>query len=401
MTRTLSNPRLMLRTLREEFVRGSQPCRVDREAGIIYGVKVLGHESGNGDPDGRLAVTRRLYPDPTMRGAVNLYEGAEVYVNHSRDSRKAEDAFGWLMNVRVEADGIYADLHYLKSHPMADRITEAAERRPQMFGMSHDAHGQTEQQGNTLVVRKIERVNSVDVVVRSATTNSLFESNGAKHMANTALPRTKLTPTALARLIEADEYDVIPDDMPAGESSASYEEHLGAMVAAIMSDGELDKAAKRKKLLKALDLLDAGEEDTVTEEDDVDKKKDGEGVQESLDDAALKNPLVKKLLERLGDLEDEVGEARKQKQANKLCDDAKLPAELRTPVFMESLVTAKNEAAMKRLIEDRKALGFSKPPRSSSGGGAGDRSSGTRVTESRNNDRPSGGKEFASALRGR
>lgn len=146
------------------------PGRVDREKGIIYGVKVCGLESANG----------RAYTAEALRKAARLYEGLPVNVNHpskARDDRASEDRFGKLVNVRFAGDGLYADLHFLRSHPMAERVMEAAERMPSAFGLSHNAGGKMEKVNGRPTVTEITEVRSVDLVADPATTRGLFESN--------------------------------------------------------------------------------------------------------------------------------------------------------------------------------------------------------------------------------
>jgi hypothetical protein len=157
--------------------------RVDRNAGIIRGVKILGKHSKNG----------RTYTDKALNDAVPLYEGVKVNVDHpSRDKPNAErgfmEGFGSLRNVQRKGDGVYGDLHFLKSHPSAEVICEAAERFPDQFGLSHNADGQTHYEGSQLIVESIESVQSVDIVGRPATNNGLFESTGR----GMTLPRVKL-----------------------------------------------------------------------------------------------------------------------------------------------------------------------------------------------------------------
>ena len=63
----------MKETLREYVDSRGVKMRVDRGAGIIRGVKILGLESRNG----------RRYPAETLLRAVELYDGAKVNVNHA------------------------------------------------------------------------------------------------------------------------------------------------------------------------------------------------------------------------------------------------------------------------------------------------------------------------------
>lgn len=147
------------------------PRRVDREAGLIEGVRILGPSSKNG----------RHYSPRAMAEAARLYEGAPVNVDHpatERKDRPLAEAFGWIRNVRQEPDGVYGDLHYLRSHPQAELVAEAAERNPNRIGLSHHAEGTVRMDGQRVIVETVERVHSVDLVQTPATNAGLFESEG-------------------------------------------------------------------------------------------------------------------------------------------------------------------------------------------------------------------------------
>ena len=159
-----------------KFLRESQSGieRVDTEAGIIYGVKVLGPRSRNG----------RVYEDSAIRKALPLYEGVTVNINHVRPDPKTgahverpmQDRWGVLRNVRYQEGSIYADLHYIKSHPMTGQLVEAAQRFPEIFGLSHDAGGDEQLIDGERRVVEMYEVKSVDVVADPATNEGLFES---------------------------------------------------------------------------------------------------------------------------------------------------------------------------------------------------------------------------------
>jgi hypothetical protein len=156
--------------LLEDLVRGGKPA-VDRKAGVIKGVKILGRESVNG----------RVYTEDAIRQAHadRLYEGVAVYTDHPahpNDPRPVRAKFGRLVNVRVENGELFGDLEYLTSHADAPAIAEAAERMPDAFGLSHNAKGDGEEDRDGLfVVHRIVEVRSVDVVTEPATTRGFFE----------------------------------------------------------------------------------------------------------------------------------------------------------------------------------------------------------------------------------
>jgi hypothetical protein len=155
----------------ESTKNAGRSLTVDRRNGVIRNVKVLGLISEN---------NRRYLPE-AVKKSIPLYENIAVNIDHpdrqADDSRSAYDRFGKLENVRfVENEGLFGDLFFLKSHPMAERICEAAERMPDMFGLSHNADGDGETRDGVFVVEKIIGVRHVDVVADPATTKSLSES---------------------------------------------------------------------------------------------------------------------------------------------------------------------------------------------------------------------------------
>lgn len=166
--------------MKKEFVENvtnaSGSLKVDRKHGVIRNVKVLGLVSENG---------RRYLPE-AVKEAADLYEGVRVNVDHPEgkptDQRSAYDRFGKLENIRwVEGEGLYGDLVFLRSHPMAERICEAAERMPDVFGLSHNAGGDGDyDKDGVFVVKNIVEVRHVDLVADPATTKSLQESRQTK-----------------------------------------------------------------------------------------------------------------------------------------------------------------------------------------------------------------------------
>jgi hypothetical protein len=148
----------------------STSLRVDRDLGVVRGVKVLGLVSANG----------RRYTRAAIERARPLYEGIPVNIDHPHQARPDEqrrwaDRLGRLENVRATDAGLFADLHYLKSHPMAEMTVEAAERMPEALGLSHNAVGRVVKRQQETIVEEIMQVRSVDVVSDPATTKSLFE----------------------------------------------------------------------------------------------------------------------------------------------------------------------------------------------------------------------------------
>jgi hypothetical protein len=141
--------------------------RVDRVAGVIPGVKLLGFVSRKG----------REYPKAVMAKALPLYEGMPVNVDHvdPGQRRSLRDRIGLVKNVMLKEDGLYGDFHFNPKHPLAEQIAWDAENAPQNLGFSHDTRGASRNRGGRIVVESIDQVLSVDLVANPATTNGLFE----------------------------------------------------------------------------------------------------------------------------------------------------------------------------------------------------------------------------------
>lgn len=143
---------------------------VDREAGVIYRVKILGRESKNG----------RVYMRTAMADAARLYNNIAVNIDHPdratpHADRSVRDRFGVLRNVTVEADSVFGDLHFNRQHQMAGYVTEAAERFPNTLGLSHNCEGRGRWCDGTYYIDNIISVESVDLVADAASVTGLFE----------------------------------------------------------------------------------------------------------------------------------------------------------------------------------------------------------------------------------
>jgi hypothetical protein len=134
---------------------------------------VLGLRSSNG----------RSYAESGVRAAVGLYEGRPVFMGHSKrfdEERPPEDKIGWLENVRFERGALHADMHVLTSREMGRAVMEAADRRPDLWGLSHEARGQEEKGKDGPVISRIESVRGVALVNDPATNKSLFEGTAMR-----------------------------------------------------------------------------------------------------------------------------------------------------------------------------------------------------------------------------
>ena len=293
---------------------------VDREAGVIRGVKVLGRESRNG----------REYSNRALHEAAKLYEGIAVNLNHPdrralQLERPVEAGFGWLEAARVESDGVFADLHYLRSHGLAAVLVEAAERNPRRFGLSHNAEGRVARRDGKTIVESIEKVRSVDVVQNPATNAGLFESEERKMSIRTVKEVFAEHGGPLVRLLEDGAlggYAGAPVDVA---SASSGDDQVAAafkaMIGGVLDDASLDlkaKLAKIRDILKAQEKLTGGDASDATASEPP--------VVESASAATASDPAVRQLVERLDRLETENACRALLEVHHRSCDTTRLKA---------------------------------------------------------------------------
>ena len=113
-------------TLREYSIQAPRSLKLDKEKGLIQGVKILGSTSRNG----------RIYTPQALSDAAGLYEGVKVYDGH--DTRKYSDCVGKVHNASVVGDSVYGDLSLKKSHALYEVIMEDAEHTPDNLALSHE-----------------------------------------------------------------------------------------------------------------------------------------------------------------------------------------------------------------------------------------------------------------------
>lgn len=212
------------------------------EAGIIRNVKVLGATSRN----------HRQYPTEVRQSAIKLLEGSKVNLDHVQKGKEQtiHNRFGKLVNVHDDGSAVFADLHYLQSHPMAATIQEAAEKMPEILGLSIRGEGKTRTEKDTEIVESIDRIHSVDLVCDPATNSSLFEA--------------------------------AEDDAEEEEAMSAEDAHMegvkDAILALIDEQGDLDDTLKKiKELLKShakIYAKEEGDEEGESEEGPEDEKPD-------------------------------------------------------------------------------------------------------------------------------
>lgn len=289
----------------QEFVdsRGVE-MRVDRHRGVIRGVKILGTESRNG----------RTYLPEALREAARLYEGAKVNVNHPRGNpaaaRDYQDRMGVLRSVEVRPEaGLFADFHFNPKHALAEQLIWDAEHMPENVGFSHNVQARTARRGDRVVVEAITKVQSVDLVADPATTRGLFESTGETPQAVRA-PAAGEEPDG--RLTEA----APEDDRPA------------------LADVSLDDLKRGRP-----DLVEAIREEQSAEVARLRAEVDRLEASEAL---LGKRISIRRLLREFELPDPDAAEGWEKSVVSER--------------FVESLLAAPDEAAMRAMVEERAAL---------------------------------------------
>lgn len=335
----------------------SPNAKIDKAAGIVRGVRVLGRESRNG----------RTYSDKAMNDAARLYEGAPVNIDHDRKEPHRErgllEGFGELRNTANKGEFVEGDLHYPKSHPATPLFEEMAERFPNKVGLSHNADGKSRREKGKEIVESIDRVISVDVVRSPATNKGLWESEGrtVKELLETLYPETAKS-SGLLEMDYAAQAQVNADPNAGADEQTLLA--LEAMVAAALRNSTLELPARIKqaiKMLNAFGSLAGGEsEEETPPENKPEGQPDGDGENPMAEketkekkETQQESASLTKINERLSLLESENAKLKKEGAARKLLSDAGLAEDA---VLLESLVHAPDEAAQKRIIEREKEI---------------------------------------------
>ena len=148
----------------EQFAMGA-PERIDREAGILRGVRILGLKSAHG----------YSYDLEAQRAAAPRFEQLCLGLDHDYASKPMviQQAWGVLSNPRVDDKGTIADVTYLKTHQFTEQILEDAERNIGIFSISPVTQ-HTSFDAKNKIVKSFVPVRC-DLVVRSATNKKIFE----------------------------------------------------------------------------------------------------------------------------------------------------------------------------------------------------------------------------------
>jgi hypothetical protein len=318
------------KTLSARITEGlSSASKVDRTAGVIRGVKLIGFESRN----------NRIYPPKVLKEAVHLYEGAKVNIDHPDrgpgQERKYSDRFGAIKNVRfVEGQGLYGDFHFNPHHPMTEQVLWDAENNPEALGFSHNATLRLgKPQGGKEVIESIVQIRSMDLVADPATTTSLFES-------------------------QMDESPAVVAPTETVDPKSAMKGAFRQMIMAAVDDESLDMKATIKKIseiMKSQEKLMGGGSSAPATDDDAEEAydKDKKMAEESY------KQTISALTQRLESYEAKEKQAQRLESINTELAKAGLnPQDSRhvSELFSKQLLATESEADRAELIKDRAAL---------------------------------------------
>lgn len=252
----------MTEVLQEYVDSRGVALRVDRAAGVLRGVKLIGLESLNG----------RRYRPQALAAAIGLYEGAKVNVNHPLGGplapRDYRDRLGVIRQVEFRPDeGLFGNLHFNPKHAVAEQLAWDADHNPRNVGFSHNVLARLTREGAETLVEAITHVQSVDLVADPAATQGLFEQEegGESPVARvmrleTELGESEARETALRRQLAICE--AVERHRPIAAGSEPLAERLGqAFYDALLAtgdDGQIERlVAERAKSLRQAALQEA------------------------------------------------------------------------------------------------------------------------------------------------
>jgi hypothetical protein len=273
--------------------------KLDKEAGIAYGVAVCGGVSLNG----------RDYPDDVRDRDKAVYEGVDCFIDHAdgNSNRRVREWFGKIKNPRTRLGDrkTIGDLHYPTKSNFTEEFIERCERFPNSFALSHVASCKSKRVNGRDKIESISKVHSVDLVIGAATNNGICES-----ITNPGQPM-KLSEYIASGLVKfAGSKGFLALKEAYGDSGADMAGSPPAMADA-KDDADPVKAACSSAMHSLVDAFDAGEIDLAT----LQSKVKDLGKLHGKDDAKEEEPKEKPKAKSDGDGKDSEDAADKKKDA--------------------------------------------------------------------------------------
>lgn len=246
--------------------------RIDREAGIVRGVRVLGSVSRN----------KRRYTEGALNDAVRIYEGLGVNLNHPdrknpAQERLVQEQFGELRNVKRRGEAVYADHHFPLSDPYTPRYLEACERFPYKLGFSHVAEGDCRYEGDMQIVDSLTEAHSADLVTKPATNIGVFESEDQRRNVKELIEKSGSKQKIRELLFERFEQGMLDPQMTMEQPPAQASEDesvkaaFRAAIVAVFDNRQLSADETKEAIIRILDTgeMVSGKTQPTDEEPDM------------------------------------------------------------------------------------------------------------------------------------
>jgi hypothetical protein len=149
----------------EQFSLSADADKIDRESGVLRGVKIMGSRSKHGyDFESSAIAANRSRFEGMAVGLDHDYKAGPLTIDHT---------WGTLRD--VDATGSRGDLHFNKSHPRTEQILENIEREigPVSLSPVYEQFTEENRSGRRVVTSFVAK--RIDVVVGGATTRTMFE----------------------------------------------------------------------------------------------------------------------------------------------------------------------------------------------------------------------------------
>lgn len=279
---------------------------LDKESRLIPGVVLLRETSSNlyypGSKETRFSEAFRSSVAQNITGSkfyINHASQAEMDKNHG--VRSAHDLAGFYENGRMEAGIPKADIRYLEHQaPFIESIMEMADK----VGLSIVANGEMSYDKETGIAEaySLKKLHSADLVTEPGSTINMFESDNNN--------------------IEEEEGD--------------FMDYKDLSIQTILENRP--------------DLVEGFEKGIM---DKMSTKEEVDGFKDQIKTLTESNKTLKQKVDEF-DVKEKA--AARAVEIDELIKESKIDAKLITPIFKETLSEAKDNEAVKKLIEDRKLL---------------------------------------------
>ena len=278
--------------------------KFDKENRTISNVILLNATSSNRYFQGSKGTR---FSESFLKGIADNIDGKKVYMNHvsmeemdkHHGVRDVKDIIGFYENGHMEGGVPRADIKYLthQASIVESLVGEMADK----IGLSIVANGTMSYDKETGIGigESLKTLHSADLVTEPGSTNNMFESRN---------PEEK------------------EDDM------------------------ELEKLTSKELLESRPDLvkqIEQGIREAMSTKEEVD------GLKKQITDLTEEN---KKQLQEIDEYKVKEAAVKRAEAIDSLLEDSKIDAKLITSIFRETLLDAKDDEAVKKLIEDRKLL---------------------------------------------